>query len=567
MSSSIPDINEHNWALFMLFGLVGGLGIFLFGMSISSDGVKKAAGSKMKTALRSLTHSRLLGVFVGLVLTLFTQSSSATTVFLIGFVSAELMTLAQTFGVILGADIGTTISVQMIAFKLIDYALLIVGVGYLVYSFSKKYLARYIGKTILGFGLVFLGIKIMSDSAAPLKDYQPFLDLLVDFQNPLFGVLVSALFTALIQASSATIALVISFANQGLVSLEQAIPIVLGANVGTCVTALMASIGAPPEAKRVAAVHILVKGLGVLLFIWWVSGFADFVRWVPFHRSSVGHQVANAHTIFNIAITVIFFPWATVIMRFAERIVPAKGAPQNRIFSVKYIEDKYLAVPVVALAQTSRELVRMGEITDEMLKEIGGLYENGMITQLEGIRAKEKMVDFLRKAIARYVTRLWQQELTPEQSEQTTVYMSVVNELEHIGDVIERDLCPLLLKKYERAMSFSKDGLKEIQDYHAKVLANYEMALLSLATSNRELAMQVLRNKAEIAKYERVYRQTHFARLMHDVKQSIETGAIHMDIIDNLKRINTYSANIAKALLGDVYPRDGAVFAVKKTEE
>src|SRR6056297_1285468 len=326
---------KSNWVFLLIAGLIGGLGLFLLGMSMMSDGMQNAAGDKMRAILSQLTNNRFIAIGVGSFITMIVQSSSATTVMLVSFVQSKLMKFRQTIGVILGAGIGTTITAQLIAFKLTDYSLLMIGVGFIFNTFFNHTLLKNIGKTILGFGILFFGMHIMSDSMSPLRSYHPFLDLLISFENPLLGILVGTLFTALIQSSAAFIGIMIIFATQGFLTLEASIPLLLGANIGTAVTAVLASIKTNREAKQVALAHTLFKILGVLVFLFWIPQFADMVRMISpkltgysESYSDLGavapRQIANAHTIFNIVLTLLVVPVTDKFAWLIEKMLPLK---------------------------------------------------------------------------------------------------------------------------------------------------------------------------------------------------------------------------------------------------
>ncbi len=277
---SSPTSDEISWG-FMIIGLCGGLALFLYGMEQMSEGLKKSAGNKMRSILSALTNNRIVGAVVGAFVTTVIQSSSATTVMLVSFVQAGLMSFAQSLGVILGADIGTTITAQLIAFKLTDYALLLIAVGFVMRTFGKGDNIRNIGEVLLGFGVLFYGMKLMSDAMKPLRTYAEFINLMKGLENPLLGLLVGTVFTALIQSSSAFTGIVIVMAQQGLITLDAGIPLVFGANIGTCITAGFASIGTSREAKRVALAHVLFKVCGVTLFIFWIPTFVDIIQAIP----------------------------------------------------------------------------------------------------------------------------------------------------------------------------------------------------------------------------------------------------------------------------------------------
>ena len=325
------DAGGLDWTT-MFIQLTGGLALFLFGMDQMGEALRLVAGDKMRQILGKLTTNRVMGLVTGAVVTAIIQSSSVTTVMLVGFVTANLMSLSQAIGVILGADIGTTITAQIVAFPIKKYALLLVAVGFLMTFTSKKEDVRQYGALIMGLGMIFFGMAVMSGAMKPLRSHQPFIDLMQNVSNPLVGILISTAFTALVQSSSATMGIVIVLASQGLISLEGGIALALGANIGTCATAGLAAIGKPREAVRVAVAHVAFKIVGVLLIVWFIPPFADLVRGVsPASEHLAGmdrlaadtpRQVANAHTLFNVGIAFLFLPFAGVFARFSEWVVP-----------------------------------------------------------------------------------------------------------------------------------------------------------------------------------------------------------------------------------------------------
>ena len=358
--------------------LLGGLAIFLFGMEQMAEAMKKVAGDRMKQILATLTNSRIMGLITGAFVTAVIQSSSVTTVMLVGFVTAGLMSLSQAIGVILGADIGTTVTAQIVAFKVTKYALLLVAIGFALIFMGKKDHVRQYGHLIMGLGLIFFGMGIMSDGMRPLRTYEPFIELMQNVSNPAIGIAIATVFTALIQSSSATMGVVIALALQGLVSLEGGIALALGANIGTCATAALASIGKPREAVRVAVAHVTFKIVGVLLIIWFIPTFADFVRYIsPVADPGITgmdklaaetpRQIANAHTVFNVGIAFLFLPFSALFARFCEWVVPDKPMLEKLIIAPKYLDEELLETPSLALERTRLEIGHMGERVQEMI--------------------------------------------------------------------------------------------------------------------------------------------------------------------------------------------------------
>ncbi|MEE8479541.1 MAG: Na/Pi cotransporter family protein, partial [Candidatus Neomarinimicrobiota bacterium] len=353
-----------HWTM-LVFTLFGGLALFLFGMEQMSEGLKKTARKKMRTILSALTKNRLIGMTVGAFVTMVIQSSSATTVMLVSFVQAQLMTFVQSLGVILGADIGTTITAQLIAFRFTDYALLMIAIGFAVRMFSKKDTVKHIGEVIMGFGILFFGMKLMSDAMRPLRSYDPFIDLIKGLENPLLGLLVGAVITALIQSSSAFTGIIIVLAQQGLLTLDAGIPLIFGANLGTSVTAGLASIGTTREAKRVALAHTLFKIGGILLFILWIPTFADIVRSISPTSNAIGldklaaetpRQIANAHTLFNVSIAFIFLPFTILFSKLIIKILPEKESVKGVVPVTWHLDDAAISTPALAIGLAQTEI-------------------------------------------------------------------------------------------------------------------------------------------------------------------------------------------------------------------
>ena len=349
--SPVASSGKEISVFLMITSLFGGLGMFLYGMEMMSDGMKVAAGNKMRSILEKLTSNRLLAVGVGAFVTMVIQSSSATTVMLVSFVNSGLLTFIQGLGVILGSNIGSTITAQIVAFKVTDYALALVAAGALMALFSKKDSTKNIGFVILGFGLLFYGMKVMSDTMKPLRSNPAFNDILISLENPFMGILAGAVFTALIQSSSATTGIVITLASGGSITLEAGIPLIFGANVGTCITALLAGLNASKEAKRVAIAHVTFNLTGVLLFCFWIPTFSEFISKTSI---DIPRQIANAHTIFNILATVVFIPFTPLVGRLIIKYFPDEKKDRDITKpAVMHLNDDVLDTPTVATVGVS----------------------------------------------------------------------------------------------------------------------------------------------------------------------------------------------------------------------
>ena len=553
-------VRKSTWVMFMIFGLAGGLGLFLLGMDMMSSSLQRSAGGRMRTILGTLTANRYRGAAVGAFVTMVIQSSSATTVMLVSFVRAQLMSFGQTLGVILGADIGTTITAQLIAFKLTDYALLMIAIGFGLKYMGRKKSLRNLGDVLLGFGVLFFGMAVMSKAMYPLRSYQPFLDMLAGLENPVFGILVGTIFTALIQSSSAFTGIIIVLAQQGFLTLDAGIPLIFGANIGTCITAALASLNSGREAKRVALAHTLFKVVGVLLMVFWIPAFADFVRgFSPGGAIDsddtvrlakfIPRQVANAHTIFNVGLALLFLPFTTVFGRLVERLLPGKEEPIEARYRPRYLEPSMLQTPTLALNLAKVEILRMGEIVLDMAtKAIRPFLQNDMEI-LDDLHEREHEVDDLDEQISAYLIDIGKQGLGEEQAEEVYLMMHVTKQYEFIADVIDKELRPLAHKKASLGADFSEPGRKEVGAYHVKMLKQISRGLEAFREGSLETAKKMAAKQAKYVALEGNYRQAHFERVSGDLKESVATSEIHLALMDAMRKMNSHSADIARAML------------------
>lgn len=569
---------------FLIIGMLGGLALFLYGMEKMSTGMKKTAGDQLRIILAALTKNRVIALFVGAFVTMVIQSSSATTVMLVSFVQSGLMGFAQSLGVILGADIGTTVTAQLIAFKLTDYALLMIAVGFGMRMLGKTDSIRNIGEVILGFGILFYGMKLMSDSMKPLRSHEGFIGLMEGLENPLMGILIGAVFTALIQSSSAFTGILIVLAQQNLITLEAGIPLILGANIGTCVTAVLAGIGTSREAKRVALAHVMFKVAGVILFIFWIEAFAEIIRTISGRfDSGPARQIANAHTIFNVGLGLIFLPFTGIFAKFILKIFPDKEIDKGLKPETWHLDEKIISTPAIAIDLARAEISRMANLVERMLRAIIIPFMSDerlisreeiekeekelllkeipkrdeifpQLTLLEGIHMREDKLDFLEEKINEYLVKIARAELSVHQTAEVYGMMSIVNDMESIGDIIHRNLIPLIKKKQTLKMDFSKEGKEEIMIYHAKVCRQIRLLKESFAETDIQKALKIMESERKFMDLELQYRVKHLERLLHERKKSVETHEIHMELMDLLKQIVVYTSNIAKTFLDSSGP-------------
>ncbi|KAA6183679.1 Na/Pi cotransporter family protein [Thiohalocapsa marina] len=546
----------------MGMGLFGGLALFLFGMDQMADALKAVAGERMKDILARLTTNRFMGALTGAFVTAVINSSSVTTVLVVGFISAGLMSLAQSVGVIMGANIGSTVTAQLIAFKVTKAALLMIGIGFTMLFASKRERIRHYGGMLMGLGMVFFGMGVMSDAMAPLRSYQPFLDLMQTMQNPLIGILVAAAFTGLIQSSAATTGIVIVMASQGFVNLPTGIALAFGANIGTCVTALLAAIGKPREAVRAAVVHILFNVAGVLVWVGLIGQLAEFVTWIsPQYPELAGteriaaetpRQIANAHTLFNVANTILFIGLTGQFARLAEWLVPDKPLEEEAlVVRAKYLDEELLSTPSLALDRVRLEVLHMGERVQDMMRRIMPAILSGNRETLHDIERMDDDVDTLHAQIITYLGKISRLSLTENQTAEMIRLMEAVNDLENIGDVIETNLIVLGNERIDQGVSISQPTREILNNFHVAVNQAVEAAVLAVAQKSELAARTVTSKKQEITRIADSAAAHQAQRLVAEEPNRIPAYTIEIDIIEKLKRIYYFAKRMAKTVESD----------------
>ncbi len=552
---------EMKWGV-MTMQLFGGLALFLFGMDQMSDALKAVAGDKMKLILRKLTSNRFMGAATGAAVTAVIQSSSVTTVLVVGFISANLMTMSQSVGVIMGANIGTTITAQIVAFKVTKAAFLMIAIGYGMQFSPKNEKIKYYGSMIMGLGLIFYGMSVMSSAMQPLRTYQPFLDLMISMDNPLVGIAVAAAFTGLIQSSSATTGIVIVMASQGFISLPAGIALAFGANIGTCVTALLASIGKPREAVRAAAVHVFFNVAGVLIWVMFIDQLAEFVRYIsPTHPELTGldklgaetpRQIANAHTIFNIANTFIFIWFTTQIASMVVKLLPDKPNPledEGLIVEAKYLDEYIISTPSLALDRVRLEVLHMGEIVNDMMRRIMPAILDGSKKTISKIESRDDEVDLLYEQIVDYLGQISQQKLTDSQTEELLALMDAVGDLENIGDTIETNLVDLGMEHVTSEFTISPSTRKVLTNFHEEVNKAVDSAIQAVSQNNVVVAQLVIDMKDNIAALGKSAAEHQAKRLVVDEPNRIAAYTTEIDIIEKQKRIYYFAKRMAKTVI------------------
>ncbi len=539
-------------------GLFGGLALFLFGMEQMSGALKSALGNQMKELLGKLTRNRFMAVITGAFVTAVVQSSSVTTVLVVGFVSAGMMSMAQSVGVIMGANVGTTVTAQIVAFKVEEAALWMVAFGFIMLFAAKQDRIKHYGSMLMGLGLIFYGMGLMGDSMEPLRSYPPFLDLMVKMNNPLFAILAGAAFTALVQSSSATTAIVITMAGQGLISLEAGIALAFGANVGTCITAMLASLGKPREAVRAAGVHVVFNVVGVLIWLPFISILAGWVVSVsPVHAelegtarlaAEVPRQIANAHTIFNIANTVIFIFFTTQIANLVHRLVPDKVEEEKVIIKPEFINDALIETPSIALQSVRLEIARMGDLVSDMLKELRKALLERNRDKINEVKRKDDQVDVLEGEILRHLALLRKQELTEDEGRDIALSMRAADLFEALGDVIETELVNVCYRSLDQKVELSKTMVHLLNNIGDKLEEALASAILSVRELDQKAAQEVIRMESDINNMISQALEVQ-SQEMVNTESNIESLRLEMTVLDNFKRMHTYLKRIAHNIL------------------
>lgn len=529
----------------MLIGILGGLGLFLYGMNLMGMGLQKAAGNKMKQLIEVLTNNRIMGVVVGAIVTMLIQSSSATTVMVVGFVNAGLMTLSQAIGVIMGANIGTTFTAQLIAFKLTDLAPFVIAIGVFIWLAASKKKHKDVGEILIGFGILFLGMGMMSGAMKPLRTDETFRSMMANLENPFLGVFVGFAITAIVQSSSATTGMLLALAAAGAINnVNAVIPILCGQNIGTCVTAMLSSLGANKTAKRAALMHLLFNVIGTLVFMILVS-ILPISKWITeLTPDNMSRQIANAHTSFNIINTVLLLPFANWFVRMAERLI--KGQDQDET-GLKYIDSRIIETPSIAVLMASKEVLRMGKTVNKSLRLSKEAFLELNEKKVEKVIKREKSINTLEKDLVSYLSEVLNAPLTDAQHTIVTTLLNTINDLERVGDHAE-NIVELAQYRIDNKVALSESAVDELNVMFEKVDRTFTTALNSFKTADEVMIKQVFQFEEQIDALEKKNRKSHIKRL-NDRACKPESGIVYLDVISNLERIGDHSANIAESIL------------------
>ncbi|MEY8236151.1 Na/Pi cotransporter family protein [Lachnospiraceae bacterium 66-29] len=532
----------------LILNLLGGLGLFLFGMNFMSQGLQKAAGARLRSILEAMTKNKIVAVLFGALFTAIIQSSGATTVMVVSFVNAGIMTLAQSVGIIFGANIGTTITSQLVAFNLTGVAPFILFVGAVLIMFGKKPMVKKIGEVILGFGALFMGISMMKDSMTDLRDYQVVLDVLSSMDNPLLGILFGTVITVVVQSSSVTVSILLLMASQGLMDLSVCFYVILGCNIGSCTPAVLASLDAKKEAKRAALIHVMFNVFGMviigILMAFGMKYFEDFILHIS--GSDVGRCVANADSLFKIFQTIIFLPLSVQFVALTRRMIPGEDQEQKE-YQLLYIGKQNIFSPSTAVVETTQEIERMGSMARENLQLAMEAFFERNQEKIAKVYETEKQIDFLSHEITDYLVKINQLQLPVVDAKRIGGLFHVVSDIERIGDHAE-NIVDAAVKSGEESLDFTKKGQKEIQEMHQKTMVILEKSMEMFTTMDKKNLPDILELENSIDYMERQLQQNHVKRMAKG-KCSPMAGILFTDLTTGLERVADHATNIAFSIL------------------
>ncbi len=532
----------------LIVNLLGGLGLFLFGMNFMSQGLQKAAGARLRSILEAMTKNKIIAVLFGALFTAIIQSSGATTVMVVSFVNTGIMSLAQSVGIIFGANIGTTITSQLVAFNLTGVAPFILFVGAVFIMFGKKPMLKKVGEVLLGFGALFMGISLMKDAMADLKDYQSVMDVLGSMNNPIVGILFGTAITVVVQSSSVTVSILLLMASQGLMDLPVCFYVILGCNIGSCTPAVLASLDAKKDAKRAALIHVMFNVLGMviigILMAFGMNYFEEFI--LNISGADVGRCVANADTFFKIFQTIIFLPLSAQFVAMTRRLIPGEDQEEKE-YQLLYIGKQNIFSPSTAVVETTQEIERMGKMARENLDLAMEAFFDGDQKKINRVYEVENQIDFLSKEITDYLVKINQLQLPVVDARRIGALFHVVSDIERIGDHAE-NMADAAIKSHEENLKFTKKGEKEIREMHQKTMIILEKSMEMFTTLDKKNVPDILELENSIDSMERELQQNHVRRMAKG-KCLPMTGILFTDLVTGLERVADHATNIAFSIL------------------
>ncbi|TYR82819.1 Na/Pi cotransporter family protein [Priestia megaterium] len=541
----------------MLFEFIGGLGIFLFGIKFMGDGLQKSAGDKLRDILDRFTTNPFMGILAGILVTILIQSSSGTTVITVGLVSAGFMNLRQAIGVIMGANIGTTVTAFIIGIKISDYALPVLAVGAILLFFFKSKPVQNFGQIVFGFGMLFFGLELMGDGMKPLRSLQAFQDLTVSMSdNPLLGVVIGTVFTVIVQSSSATIGILQELFGQGAIDIYAALPVLFGDNIGTTITAVLASIGASVAARRAALTHVMFNIIGTVIFLIILPLFTKVIIYLQGALNlNPKMTIAFAHGTFNVTNTIIQFPLIGFLAFVVTKVIPGEDSLVD--FKPKHLDPVFIEQsPSIALGQAKEELVRMGQFATIGLEEANGYLKTKQHKYSDMALQIEDAINNLDKKITNYLILLSSTSMSTNESEVHSVLLDTARDIERIGDHFE-NIVELVDYQITNKVKLTQEASNDLADMFELTILTVKEAVSALEHNDREKAVQVMQKEDQIDNMERSLRKKHILRLNEGACTG-SAGIVFVDIISNLERIGDHAVNIAEAVLGERHQKPSA---------
>ena len=530
----------------VVLNLIGGMGLLLYGMYIMSESLRKIAGNKLRLTLSTFTHRPLVGLLLGIIVTIIFQSSTATSVILVGLTNAGIVSLSQTIPITLGAGIGTSITAQLIALKVTEIALPIVGIGAAIIIFSKRERQKLVGQALIGFGMLFLGLKIMSDTMYPLRNDPHTANILVQLSDrPIMAVFIAAVITFLVHSSAATVGIIMVLSMQGMISIIPSIYLLLGTNIGTTFTALISSLGSTRESQRVATANFISRLVGVIIFLPFVNQLAAFVTWIT--PNSTAFQIANAHTTFNIVVALLFLPFTKQFANLLMYIVPEKEVKDDET-KPKYLDETLLPAPPIAIGMAQKELLRITDKVTDMVKKCDLMFKKYQPETVEEVLKREDEVDQLSKAANLYLAKIMRQNLTHAEIKHCLGLANIMKDYEQVGDVIEKNITYLAESKCANNSDFSAEGHREITAMFNKVVKLLQVVNTAVVSNSCYLTDRAKKLYEEIIDMEFRLQMSHFIRMQRGGKDIENTSSIFLDLINSYLRISEHLNNIILVL-------------------
>ena len=534
----------------ILISLIGGLGLFLYGISVMGEGLQKSTGPKLEKAIGLLTSSTIMGVLVGTVVTGIIQSSGATTVMVVGFVSAGIMSLYQAIGVIMGANIGTTVTAQLVSFDVSILSSIALGIGIVLYMIGSKSkpMLKNISEILIGFAILFIGMRFMKEAVAPLSEYPIVKSILAKISTePFIALIAGFLMTTILQSSSASMGILIALSSQGLMPLSGALPILYGDNIGSCTTSLLSSVGANKNAKRAATMHLCFNIIGTILFMIILN---KPITWIVqyLNPNDSARQIANSHTLFNIVNVILLLPFSKFIVKLAMLIIPDKDDEEKESTTIiKYLDDRMLETPAIAYGNIIRESLRMGKKAKDGFTSATNALINKSQKQINETFEKEKVINEQQKRIIDYLIKLSNRSLDDNMRKSLDLLFHTINDIERIGDLSE-NIAELAENAIKNNVKFSERALDEIKEIYNKTLESYDLSLEAMKQNDMSIANNAIELEEDVDELDKAYRNEHMKRLNQHLC-SIDSGIIYLDLLTNIERISDHSASIAKRVI------------------